>query len=330
MTDRAARPGEFEIIGRYFRPLSRSLPGAAALADDTATVAIGAGNEPVVTVDTMVAGVHFLPGDPADLIARKLLRVNLSDLAASGASPLTYFVAMSLPETISESWIADFAAGLATDQQIFDIALSGGDTTATPGPLTLSLTAVGEVPRGQAIRRGSAAPGEDIYVSGTIGDAALALDLMQELGVEAALAQEPELIARYRLPEPRVSLGPALRGIATACIDISDGLFADLGHICEASGVGAEIGFSRLPLSAAAARRLAADPLLSERIVSGGDDYELLFCARAGDASRIADLSRTLGLPLTPVGHTTAGAGPVVRAASGEAMTLESPGWRHF
>jgi thiamine-monophosphate kinase len=281
-------------------------------------------------MDTMVAGVHFLPDDPADLVARKLLRVNLSDLAASGATPLTYFLSLSLPASVTGDWIADFASGLATDQRIFGIALSGGDTTSTPGPVTLSLTAIGEVPAGQAIRRASATPGEDIYVSGTIGDAALALVLMRKDGVEAALARAPALVARYRLPEPRVALGPALRGIATAAIDISDGLFADLGHICETSGIGAEVSFSAVPLSEAAARQLAGDPQLSEQIVTGGDDYELLFCARPEDAPRIAELARSLGLPITPIGRTTTGTAPLVKAASGEAMSLKSPGWRHF
>ena len=207
MTRQPTRTGEFEIINRYFAPLSQGFAGAHGLTDDTASLLIGDGNEAVITLDTMVSGVHFLPTDPPDLIARKLLRVNLSDLAAAGATPRTYFLSLSLPSSVIDSWIAAFAGGLAADQMSFGVVLGGGDTTSTPGPLTLSLTAIGEAPRGQAISRAGAKPGQDIYVSGTIGDAALALALIQSDGVEQALRDASALMARYRLPEPRVSLG---------------------------------------------------------------------------------------------------------------------------
>ena len=324
------RGGEFETIDRYFAPLSRGLAGARGLTDDTASLSIGDGNEAVITLDTMVSGVHFMPADPPDLVARKILRVNLSDLASAGAAPRTYFLSLSLPSSIDDEWIAAFAGGLAADQAIFGIALGGGDTTSTPAALTLSITAIGEIPRGQAISRLGAKAGEDIYVSGTIGDAALALALIQAGSAEQALKDAPALVARYRLPEPRVSLGIALRDIATAAIDVSDGLIADLAHICQVSSVGAEVEAESVPLSPEARHFLAERAELSEQIFSGGDDYELLFTARPDKRKKIGALAASLGLPLTRIGRTIEGDRPVLKSASGEIVSLASAGWRHF
>ncbi|MEE8302704.1 MAG: thiamine-phosphate kinase, partial [Candidatus Tectomicrobia bacterium] len=329
MTRQPTRTGEFEIIDKYFAPLSQGFAGAHGLTDDTASLLIGDGNEAVITLDTMVSGVHFLPTDPPDLIARKLLRVNLSDLAAAGATPRTYFLSLSLPSSVIDSWIAAFAGGLAADQMSFGVVLGGGDTTSTPGPLTLSLTAIGEAPRGQAISRAGAKPGQDIYVSGTIGDAALALALIQSGGVEQALRDAPALMARYRLPEPRVSLGTSLRGLATAAIDVSDGLIADLGHICRTSAVGAEVEVATVPLSPEAQNLLSKRGDLSERVFTGGDDYELLFTARPEDAGNLSALSTTLGLPLARIGRTIEGDSPVLVSPLGEIVSLAGVGWRH-
>ena len=330
MTDLPTRLGEFETIDKYFAPLSREFSGAHGLADDTASLLIGDGNEAVITLDTMVSGVHFLSTDPPDLVARKLLRVNLSDLASAGATPRTYFLSLSLPSTIGDSWIAGFADGLAADQAHFGIALGGGDTTSSPGPLTLSLTAIGEAPRGQALLRSGAAAGQDIYVSGTIGDAALALALIQLGDVDQALKEAPALVARYRLPEPRVALGLSLLTVATAAIDVSDGLVADLGHICKTSAVGAEVQAARVPLSQEARRVLSERSDLSEFVWAGGDDYELLFTAHPADAGKIAGLSGELDLPITRIGRTVEGDVPVVKSESGEIMNLAGAGWRHF
>lgn len=330
MTDRPTRSGEFETIEKFFAPLSRDFDGARGLADDTASLSIGDGNEAVITLDTMVAGVHFLSTDPPDLVARKLLRVNLSDLASAGATPRTYFLSLSLPASTGDSWIAAFADGLATDQPIFGVALGGGDTTSTPGPLTLSLTAIGETRRGQALSRSGAAAGQDVYVSGTIGDAALALALMQLGDVEQALKEAPALVARYRLPEPRVALGQSLRGLATAAIDVSDGLVADLGHICRTSAVGAEVEAASVPLSMEARRVISERRDLSEFVWAGGDDYELLFTARPADAGKIAALSEELDLPITRIGRMVEGDGPVVKSESGQVVSLAGTGWRHF
>jgi thiamine-monophosphate kinase len=330
MTSQPPRSGEFEAIDRYLAPLSQGFSGARGLADDTASLIIGDGNEAVVTLDTMVSGVHFLPGDLPDMIARKLLRVNLSDLASAGATPRTYFLSMSLPSSLIDGWIAAFAGGLDADQKRFGVVLGGGDTTSTPGPLTLSLTAIGETPQGQAISRAGATPGQDIYVSGTIGDAALALTLIQSAGVDQALREAPGLVGRYRLPEPRVLLGISLRGLATAAIDVSDGLMADLGHICRISGVGAEVAAATVPLSPEARHFLSERKELSEIVYCGGDDYELLFTARPEDAATLSALSENLALPLTRIGRTVAGDRPILLSESGEEVSLTSAGWRHF
>jgi len=209
--DRAAPPGEFELIARYFRPLAAGREGALGLTDDAALIDIPAGRRLVITADALVAGVHFLPEDPPDLIARKMLRENLSDLAAMGAVPLAYVMTCCFPATIHDEWLADFAGGLAEDQAEFDIALLGGDTTATPGPLTLSVTAFGTVAAGQELRRSTARAGDLVAVSGTIGDAALGLAVIR--GCLPAGPGTDALVDRQHLPQPRVALGQRLVGL---------------------------------------------------------------------------------------------------------------------
>jgi thiamine-monophosphate kinase len=330
MRKKPARTGEFETIEKYFAPLSQGFAGARGLNDDTASLIISNGNEAVITLDTMVSGVHFLSTDPPDLVARKLLRVNLSDLASAGATPRAYFISLSVPPSILDSWIASFANGLAADQKKFNIVLGGGDTTSTPGPITLSLTALGEAPMGRALTRSGAQVGQDIYVSGTIGDAALALALIQTGGVDQVIMNEPDLLARYRLPEPRVSLGTALRDLATSAIDVSDGLMADLAHICETSAVGAEVAAATVPLSPQARNLVSKNSDLSRCVFAGGDDYELLFTATPENAGDIAVLSEKLCLPLTWIGRTTKGDGPKLLSETGEIIDLVDAGWRHF
>src|SRR4051795_6921746 len=221
-------PAEFSLIARHFRPLAG--PGARDLQDDAAVLAPPPGRELVLTCDAMVAGVHFLPDDPADLVGRKLLRVNLSDLAAKGAMPLGYLMTVSAPRATSDAWFAGFTAGLAQDQKEFGVVLLGGDTTSTPGPISLSLTIVGHVAPGQAVHRSGAQAGDAIWVTGTIGDGALGL------AAARGTLQDPSgyLLSRYRLPQPR--LGLAVAGIASAGMDVSDGLVQDLGHLCRAAG----------------------------------------------------------------------------------------------
>jgi thiamine-monophosphate kinase len=313
--------GEFEFIARRLRPLA-SAPGALALLDDAALLDPRPGMQLVLTKDAMVADVHFLESDPPDQIAKKLLRVNLSDLAAMGAAPIGYLLALARPRAIEDEWLGAFCAGLADDNAAFEISLLGGDTVGTPGPLTLSLTAIGEVPKGEALLRSGAQPGDDIWVSGTLGDAALGLAVLQgELSV--AEPMRSQLVERYRLPQPRLALGQALRGLAHAAIDISDGLLADLGHIVKTSKVGAELHADLLPLSTDL-------PGARNAALSGGDDYELLFTAPPSQRSAIERLAEKLDLPLTRIGTMQPAAGIRVLDAAGVEIHPVRTGWTHF
>lgn len=315
---KAGLPGEFALIARHFRPLAG--PGALDLGDDAAVFAPPAGRELVVAADAMVEGVHFLPGDPPDLVGRKLLRTNLSDLAAMGATPLGYLMTVSAPRTTPEAFFAGFAAGLAADQAAFGVFLLGGDTTSTPGPISLSLTILGHVAPGRAMRRVGARPGDGLWVSGTIGDGAL--------GLLAARGEIPDpdgyLAGRYRLPTPRLALGAAVAGLAHAGMDVSDGLVQDTGHLCRAAGLACEIQAGLVPLSppARAARRLAL-------CLTGGDDYELLLAVPPeAEAALRAAAGAT---PLTWIGRFGPGAPEVtVCGPDGAPLVLERPGWSHF
>ncbi len=324
--------GEFELIARYFAPLAEGAPGAQGLRNDAAVFDPSREDSLVLTLDTMVEGVHFLPDDPPALIGRKLLRVNLSDLAAMGARPSGYLLATAFPRDVEEAWISAFAAGLAEDQEAFGITLYGGDTVATPGPLTLSLTAFGEAPKGRTLSRATARAGDAVYVSGTIGDGALGLNALR--GGLSALSEDQRamLAARYRLPEPRLALGGRLAetGLATAALDVSDGLVADLGHIAAASGLAAEISAAAVPLSAAANAALASDPALLPALLTGGDDYELLFTAGPDRAGDLAELAGELDLPLIRIGRMSEGRGVRVLDAAGREISLPDGGWSHF
>ena len=318
-------PREFALIARHFRPLAGE--GALDLGDDAALLTPPAGQQLVLAADALVAGVHFLPDDPPGMIARKLLRVNLSDLAAMGAAPLGYLMTTAFTRGTADSWIAAFVAGLAEDQERFGIAVLGGDTVATPGPACFSLTIIGVVPPGQALHRRGAQIGDDIWVSGSIGDGALGLRVLQ--GKLAADA-EGHLARRYRLPEPRLALGQVLRGVARAAMDVSDGLVQDLGHLCRAAGCGAEVIADAVPLSAAASAALAGDAALLPLILTGGDDYELLFAAAPEDAAAVRAAGEKAGVPVARIGRFIAGEGVVVRDGSGAAITLPQGGWSHF
>ena len=324
---------EFEWIARFFRPLAAASPAGLELRDDAAVLTPAVGEDLVATADAMVAGVHFLADDPPGSIARKLLRVNLSDLAAMGARPICYLLTVCLPADIEEAWIEAFAAGLAEDQKRFAVALVGGDTTRTPGPMALSLTALGAAPTGRALHRRTAAAGDRVYVSGTIGDAALALAAADgALAVEPGEADRRFLLERLQLPVPRLELGRALleRALATAAIDVSDGLVADLGHIAEESALGAELAADRVPLSPPARRILEARPELLETVVTGGDDYELLFTVAPDRTAEIAPLAQEIGLPLTSIGVMKPGREVSVLDRGGRPLALRQSGWSHF
>lgn len=329
------RKGEFALIADVFAPLA-ARPEALGLLDDAGAFAAVPGHEVVVTTDTLVAGVHFFAADPPGDIARKALRVNLSDLAAMGAVPRFYLLTLALPEDIGGDWLTAFAAGLAEDQREFGVTLLGGDTVTTPGPLSLTITALGEVRAGAALRRSGAGEDDLIYVSGTIGDSALGLAILgggktgagdaPKIGGAAAEA----LRRRYYLPQPRTLLGPRLVGLASAAIDVSDGLAADLEHICSASGLGATVDPGAVPLSAPARSALDAQPALFELLLGGGDDYELLFTARPDNAEAIARAGRDCGVEITQIGVMTAGRGATFRAADGTVMHLARAGYVHF
>ena len=312
-----ALPAEFALIARHFRRLAG--PGALDLLDDAALLDAPAGKQLVLAADAMVAGVHFLPDDPPETIGRKLLRVNLSDLAAMGASPLGYLMTVALPRDLPPGWLGRFVDGLAEDQAAFGLQVLGGDTVSTPGPLTLSLTILGTVAPGAALRREGARPGDALWVSGTIGDGALGLRVLQ-----GKLPHDEHLARRYRLPEPRLALGAALVGVARAAMDVSDGLVQDCGHLCRAGGCGAVI-------EAAAVPRTLDDPALLPLILTGGDDYELLFAAPAEADSLVRARAAAAGVAVTRIGRFEAGP-PKVRVvdAQGAELALPRGGWSHF
>jgi thiamine-monophosphate kinase len=319
MTD-TGLPAEFALIARHFRPLAG--PGALDLRDDAALLSPPVGRELVLTVDAMIAGVHFLPGDPPDLVGRKLLRVNLSDLAAKGATPIGYLMTVAAPRDTPDAWFAGFAAGLAQDQREFDVTLLGGDTTSTPGPIALSLTIIGHVAPGTMVRRAGALPGDGIWVTGTIGDGALGL------AVAKGTLTDPtgHLHRRYLLPQPRVGLRVA--GVASAGMDVSDGLVQDLGHLCRASDLAADIDAMLVPLSDAARQ---AGPDWLPTILTGGDDYELLLAVAADREAALHDAAREAGIPVTRIGSFRAGPpGVMVRGPGGKALSLAKGGWSHF
>lgn len=330
--------GEFELIARFFAPLAAERPGALGLLDDAALIETMPGRSLVVTTDTIVAGVHFPAEASAGEVAGKLLGVNLSDLAAMGAEPHGYLLALALPQRWEAAqvaaWLEPFAAALATGQKEYRIALVGGDTVATPGPLTLTLTALGYIDADNALRRAGARPGDTVYVSGSIGDAALGLRVLRGELPGLAAGHRAHLLDRYHRPRPRLDLGRRLLGLASAAADVSDGLAADLGHICTASRVAAHVDAGRVPLSAAAAAAIGDDAGLLALALGGGDDYELVFTAASANAGDIAKLSRALDLALTAIGEIVPAAidgdAPPVRVVRrGAPFPVAMAGWQH-
>ena len=322
--------GEDDLIARYFTPLATA-PGALGLTDDAAILQAG-GDDIVVTVDAVVEGVHFLPDDPSDTVARKALRVNLSDLAAKGAEPAGFVLTLALRE-VSEAWLAPFARALGEDAHQFGCPLLGGDTVSTPGPAMISITAFGLVPPGRIVRRGSATPGDLVVVSGTIGDAVLGLSILKgdagPLGYDAEAREV--LTGRYRVPQPRIALAGAVRGHAAAAMDISDGLMGDLAKMCRASGVSAVVDVAAIPLSQPARTWLAADAGIIKRLVSGGDDYELLCAVPENRFAAFEARAQSAGVPVSIIGRIVAGEGaPQLRAADGREMPLDRQSYSHF
>ncbi len=306
---------EFGIIVRYFAPLATT-PGAFGLKDDAGIIPARAGFDLVVTTDQVAAGTDFFAEDPAGTVAQKALRVNLSDLAAKGARPEFYLLNLALPRPPRAEWLADFAQGLADDQRQFGLSLLGGDTSATEGPLSISITAMGFVPEGRMIKRTGARVGDAIYVTGTVGDSGGGLAVLKGETGNLDEADRAYLMNRYRVPQPPVKFGASLYDIARASVDVSDGLIADLGHLALASGVGIVVEGERLPLSPALKALWGQEAMV--RAVTAGDDYQIAFTAPP-------DLSG----PFARIGHVTAGEG-VSLAVNGKEIALPKPGYRHF
>lgn len=325
---------EFDLIRRYFAPLGDGEPGALGLRDDAAWLRPDPGMELVVSADAIVAGVHFPTSTPPDDIARRALRVNLSDIAAKGARARCYTLTLQLPDTTDEGWIEAFAAGLAEDHVAYGVALLGGDTTRTPGPLSLSINMFGQIIDNKMIKRSTSSVDDDVYVSGTIGDAHLGLASISG-SLEVDLADDRAFLeARFRRPEPRVSLGPALLGSASASADISDGLVADLGHICTASDVSAEIHQHLIPISDSARRLVTDNQLLGISLLTGGDDYEIVFTAPVSVRDEIVSIASETGVSIKRIGCTvpvTSGTPAVsVRDETGNIVEVGIGGYRHF
>ncbi|KQU28988.1 thiamine-monophosphate kinase [Methylobacterium sp. Leaf94] len=328
-----ARPDEDGLIARYFAPLAG--PGADGLRDDAATLSPSPGCDLVLTADAIVAGVHYFPDDPPGSIARKALGVNVSDLAAKGARPRGILLTLALPDDWTEDWLAGFAAGLADGLSEFGLDLLGGDTVRAAGPALIGVTAIGEVPAGGIVRRGTAQVGDRICVSGTIGDAALGLLLRRPNGPGWAgaldAADRDALIDRYWHPRPRIGLAPVLRRYARAAMDVSDGLAGDLAKMLKGEGRSAEIDLARLPLSPAAARALAQEPALLTPIATGGDDYEILCAVAPENLNACLAAAGATGTPLTCIGTVTAGsASPSFREADGTRRVLGTGSFSHF
>ncbi len=324
-------PDEFDWIERGLAPLAGNAPEAFGLTDDAAAIPSRPGFDLIVSKDAIVEGVHFLAGDAPDLVARKLLRVNLSDLAAKGAQPYGYFLAVAWPVTYGWPEREAFARGLEEDQTRFGLKLLGGDTVATPGPLTASITILGWAPAGRMVQRAGAEPGDVLLVSGTVGDGGLGLLSAKGNLVGISYDRSNWLADRYRLPQPRLGLADALLHSAHAAIDISDGLLADAAKLAKVSGVGLEIDLDHLPLSEAGRAWLQAqaDPVTARTgLATGGDDYEILCAAPPEQVAGLTAAAEAAGFPLTQIGVAVAGAGLRVLAGS-EEVTVANGGWVH-
>jgi thiamine-monophosphate kinase len=324
--------GEDDLIARYFRPLAQA-PGSLGLLDDAA-VLDGSADDLVITTDAIVEGVHYLVGDPPETIARKALRVNLSDLAAKGSTPVGFLLTLALRKA-NESWLAAFAGALGEDATTFACPLLGGDTVSTSGPVMISITAFGRVPKGEMVRRHGARPGDLIAVTGTIGDAALGLDILRggrAAGALPAHRREAEfLVDRYRIPQPRLAIAAALRASAGAAMDVSDGLAGDLAKLCAVSGVSANVELAKVPLSIAARAVIAKGATTVEALIAGGDDYEVLCAVSPARWSSLAEAAAAAGVAITEIGTITRGQGaPVFLDESGHAVSLARTSYSHF
>ena len=329
---KSTESAEDRLIARYFRPLATA-PGAFGLIDDAAALTPPPGCDLVLTTDGVIAGAHFFPDDPPAMVGRKALRMNLSDLAAKGARPLGFLLSVALPEGFGEAWLGAFAAALADDAAHYGCPLYGGDTDHTPGPISVSIFAFGAVPQGKMVHRSTARPGDRIVVTGTIGDAAIGLQLRRERTLarrwglsEAAAAQ---LENRYLLPQPRNALAGAVLQYASAAIDVSDGLVGDLGKLCRASSVAADIDVATVPLSDAARAAIAAESALLETALTGGDDYEIVLTLAPEKLDGFRTAAAAAGVAVTEIGGVQAGEGTRF-LHEGKALTFTRASYSHF
>jgi thiamine-monophosphate kinase len=320
---------EDRLIEKYFAPIATH-PGALGLSDDAAFITPPKGCDLVLKTDAIVGGVHFFPDDAAHTVASKALRVNLSDLAAKGARPLGFLLSLALPKETGDAWLAGFANGLRGDAVLFACPLFGGDTTLTPGPTTVSIAMFGSVPEGTMVRRSGAKPGDLVFVSGSIGDAALGVMLRKDASLwKLDTAQRQHLIARYLLPQPRNALAEAVRAHASAAMDVSDGLAGDFAKLCRASGVSAAIDVAKVPLSDAARAAIAADPAMLETALTGGDDYEIVCTVPPDKADGLRAAAKAANVPVSEIGVIAAGEGTrFVR--DGQPIAFKRPSFSHF
>jgi thiamine-monophosphate kinase len=325
---------EEALIQGYLAPLAAGFPGAYGLMDDCASLNAPPGEDLVLTTDAVAAGVHFLADDGPGDVAWKALAVNVSDLAAKGARPLAYLMSLAFPEAPETAWLESFAAGLGAAQARFAISLAGGDTDRRPGPLAITITAIGAVPAGRMVRRATAKPGDRLFVSGTLGDGAAGLKLRQDPAVAAAWgldsASAQALIARYLRPEPRLGLRQALLGFASGAMDISDGLAKDLGRLAKASGLRAVVRGADVPLSAPLSRVLAGAPERFIDAITGGDDYEVLAAVCRAKSEGFKEAALAAGVMVTEIGELQAGEGIRIEDRQGRELRIDSPGWEHF
>jgi thiamine-monophosphate kinase len=328
-----ALSAEDDLIAMYFRPIATH-PGAFGLTDDAAAIAPPPGCDLVLKTDGVISGVHFFADDPADAVARKALRINLSDLAAKGAAPLGFLLSIGLPAGLPPDWIRSFAHGLQEDAEHYGCPLLGGDTDKSPGAITVYIMALGAVPHGSMVRRKGARPGDVVVATGTIGDSALGLKLRLDAGaagrwgLDAAMAAH--LRSRYLLPQPRNAIAELLRRHASAAMDVSDGLAGDLAKLARVSGVAAEVAAGEVPLSPAVRQAIAAEPALMETVLTGGDDFEVIATVAP---ERLDDLRREAagrGVTVTPIGVIAAGQGTLFRDADGRALAFRRPSYSHF
>ncbi len=320
---------EFSLIAKYFAPLSGE--GSFGLKDDAALFIPEKGNSIVVTQDALASSVHFFPDDPPALIAKKALRVNISDLASKGAKPKSFSLALGLSAETDENWVSEFAQGLGEDCKQFDISLSGGDTFKSNAGLVISITAFGEIPEVEYTSRLCGKAGQHVYVTGTIGDAALGLLARQEKLPGLATQHQEFLINRYLLPEPRTAMYSAIRQFASSAMDISDGLVADLKKLCEASSVSARLNLPEVPLSTAVQEAIALESSLLETAISGGDDYEILFSVDPDNADALRNAAEECGVQVTRIAELVEGNGSVsVIDETGKQINLKASGFNHF